>query len=245
VSLISALDSFGGIDKESGYDAQRTDALETIEHEGNLVIVEKSPHFVAAIIVTTNSNEDTERTAMRTALRDIEQEYQDSWEKWDGDVSKFESSVFELLPLFPLRPVSLDYVVRTRQAGKPLPFNSRELGRVLVQVKSAIDGTKTVGGLVRALGLPRDTVIGCLQIMEKYGWVDFKIEIGPTSILRKIGEVGEDDRKAYGAVVVKFVDLCDGTSTLEDVVRKVNVSLSAMKYVATKLVLDGVLDVVA
>jgi hypothetical protein len=57
--------------------------------------------------------------------------------------------------------------------------------------------------------------------------------------------VGEEDRKAYGAVVVRFVDLCDGTSSLEDVVHRVGVSLSAMKYVATKLVLDGVLDVVA
>lgn len=245
VSLISALDSFGGIDKESGYDAERTDALETIEHEGNLVIVEKSPHFVTAIIVTNNTSEDVQRSALRSALNDVEQEYKDTWDKWDGDVSRFESSVFQLLPLFPLRPVSLDYVVRSRQAGRPLPFNSRELGRVLVQVKSAIDGTKTVGGLVRALGLPRDVVIGCIQIMEKYGWVDFKIEIGPASILRKVGEVGEDDRKAYGAVVVKFVDLCDGSSTLEDVVRKVSVSLPAMKYVATKLVLDGVLDVVA
>jgi len=245
VSLISALDSFGGIDKESGYDAERTDALETIEHEGNLVIVEKSHHFVIAIIVTNNSNEDVQRAAMRSALLDIEQSYASVWEKWNGDLTAFESSVFELLPLFPLRPVSLDYVVRSRQAGHPLPFNSRDVGRAIVQVKTAIDGTATVGGLVRALGLPRDRVIGCLEIMEKYGWVDFKIEIGPQSILRKKAEVGEDDRKAYGAVVVKFVDLCDGSATLEDVVRKVNVSLPAMKFVATKLVLDGVLDVVA
>lgn len=245
VSLISALDSFGGIDKESGYDAERTDGLETIEHEGNLVIVEKSLHFVAAIIVTNNSSEDIQRSAMRSALHDIEQEYQEVWDQWDGDVSRFESSVFQLLPLFPIRPVSLDYVVRTRQAGRPLPFNSRDVGRVLVQVKSAIDGTKTVGSLVRALGLPRDAVLGCLQIMERYGWVDFKIEIGPTSILKKKSEVGEADRKAYGAVVVKFVDLCDGATSLADVVRKVGVSLPAMKFVATKLVLDGVLDVVA
>ena len=46
-------------------------------------------------------------------------------------------------------------------------------------------------------------------------------------------------------MVVKFVDLCEGTTSLEDVVRKLNVSLPAMKFVATKLVLDGVLEVVA
>lgn len=245
VSLISALDSFSGIDKEPSDDAQRTDALETIEHEGNLVIVEKSPHFVAAIIVTNNNDEDAQRSAMSSALHDIEQDYEDVWSKWDGDISRFETSVFQLLAPFPLRPVNLDYVVRSKPSGRPLPFNNRELGKVIVQVRGAIDGTKTVGGLVRALGIPRDMVIGCLQIMEKYGWVDFKIEIGPTSVLRKLRDVGEDDRKAYGAVVVRFVDLCDGTSTLEDVVHRVGVSLQAMKYVATKLVLDGVLDVVA
>jgi len=244
-SLISALDSFAGIDKDTGYDAERTDALETIEHEGNLVMVEKSKHFVIAVMVTNNSEEDSQRAAMRSVLLDVEQQYQDTWETWDGDLKKFEYSVFQVLSSFPMRPVSLDYVVRAREAGKPLPFNSREVGRALVQVKGAIDGTSTVGGLVRTLDLPRETVTGCLQIMEKFGWVDFKIEIGPKSILKKKDEVGEDDRKAYGQVVVQFVDLCDGATALEDVVKKVNVSLAAMKFVATKLVLEGVLDVVA
>jgi hypothetical protein len=41
------------------------------------------------------------------------------------------------------------------------------------------------------------------------------------------------------------VDLCDGATALQDVVKKLNVSLPAMKFVATKLVLDGVLEVVA
>ncbi|MHA2312438.1 MAG: ADP-ribosylation factor-like protein, partial [Candidatus Thorarchaeota archaeon] len=41
-SLISALDSFGGIDGDASGIADKTDALETIEHEGNLVMVEKS-----------------------------------------------------------------------------------------------------------------------------------------------------------------------------------------------------------
>ena len=57
--------------------------------------------------------------------------------------------------------------------------------------------------------------------------------------------VDEDTQKAYGAVVVKFVDLCDGVTPLEDVVRKLNVSLPAMRFVATKLVLDGVLEIIA
>ena len=81
--------------------------------------------------------------------------------------------------------------------------------------------------------------------MNQYGWIDFKVEIGPTSILMKRGQVDEDTEKTYGAVVVKFVDYCDGNTSLEDVVRKLNVSLPAMKFVATKLVLDGVLEVVA
>jgi hypothetical protein len=98
---------------------------------------------------------------------------------------------------------------------------------------------------VRSIDLPRETVLGCLQIMSQYGWVDFKVEIGPESHLKKIGDVDEDTQKAYGAVVVKFVDLCDGTLPMQDVVRKINVSLPAMKFVATKLVLDGVLEVVA
>ena len=98
---------------------------------------------------------------------------------------------------------------------------------------------------MRSLDLPRETVLGCLQIMNQYGWVDFKVEIGPTSHLKKMGVVDEDTQKAYGNVVVKFVDLCDGTMPLQDVVKKLNVSLPAMKFVATKLVLDGVLQVVA
>jgi hypothetical protein len=81
--------------------------------------------------------------------------------------------------------------------------------------------------------------------MSQYGWIDFKVEINPESHLKKIGDVDEDTQKAYGAVVVQFVDLCDGTLPMQDVVRKINVSLPAMKFVATKLVLDGVLEIVA
>lgn len=244
-SLISALDSFGGIDGDQSGMASKTDALETIEHEGNLVMVEKSPHFVMALIVTNNSKEEEHRRTMGGLLLELEQTYEKVWSDWDGNTAVFENSLFTVLTRLPLRPVSFDYVARAREAGRPLPFNNRDVGKAVVEVKAAIDGSATVGGLVRSLDLPRDTVIGSLQIMEKFGWIDFQVEIQPESHLRKRGEVDAETHKAYGQVVVNFVDLCDGTTSLQDVVRKLNVSLPAMKFVATKLVLDGVLEVVA
>ncbi len=244
-SLISALDSFGGIDAEGGSDSSTIDALETIEHEGNLVMVEKSKHFVMALIVTNDSDEDVQRSILTSLLMEIEEKYQDVWDTWDGDSTIFEPSVFDVLTKLPLRPVSLDYIVRSREAGKPLPFENRDVGAAVVEVKSAIESNETVGGLVRSLDLPRETVIGCLQIMSQFGWIDFKVEIGPESHLKKKGDVDEETQKAYGEVVVQFVDLCDGTLPMQDVVRRLNVSLPAMKFVATKLVLDGVLEVVA
>ena len=242
--LISALDSFGGVDSDEASE-ERTDALETIEHEGNLVMVEKSRHFVMALTVTNNSDEEAKRRTMTGLLLEIEHMYENVWEQWDGSTDQFEPSVFLVLTKFPLRSVSLDYLVKPREAGKTLQFSNRDVGRAIVEVRSAIEAGMTIGGLVRNLGLPRDTVLGALQIMAKLGWVDFKVEIGPASVPRKLGEVDEETRKAYGDVVVRFVDLCDGTATLEEVVRKVNVSLAAMKFVATKLVLDGVLEIVA
>ena len=109
----------------------------------------------------------------------------------------------------------------------------------------ALEGNPTVGSLVRSMELPRDVVLGCLQVLARFGWVDFKVELGPTSIPKKVGEVNDELRKAYGDVILRFVELCDGTTTLEDVVKKVSVSLSAMVFVATKLVLEGVLEIVA
>ncbi|MHA2360271.1 MAG: hypothetical protein ACXAB5_08355 [Candidatus Thorarchaeota archaeon] len=244
-SLISALDSFGGIDAEGGKDSETTDALETIEHEGNLVMIEKSKHFVMALIVTNDSDEDVQRSILTSLLVNIEQKYQDVWDSWDGDVSIFETSVFDVLAKLPMRPISFDYIVRSREAGKPLPFENRDVGAAVVEVKSAVENNETIGGLVRSLDLPRETVLGCLQIMNQFGWIDFKVEIGPESHLKKMGDVDEETQKAYGQVVVQFVDLCDGTLPMQDVVRKLNVSLPAMKFVATKLVLDGVLEVVA
>ncbi len=244
-SLISALDSFGGIDAEGGSDSGAIDALETIEHEGNLVMVEKSKHFVMALIVTNDGDEDVQRSILTSLLMEIEEKYQDIWDTWDGDSTIFEPSVFDVLTKLPLRHVSLDYIVRSREAGKPLPFENRDVGAAVVEVKSAIESNDTVGGLVRSLDLPRETVIGCLQIMSQFGWIDFKVEIGPESHLKKKGDVDKETQKAYGEVVVQFVDLCDGTLPMQDVVRRLNVSLPAMKFVATKLVLDGVLEVVA
>ncbi len=244
-SLISALDSFGGIDSSSDGTRDTVDALETIEHEGNLVMVEKSKHFVVALIVTNDTDEESFRKIMNTLLFEVEEKYSNIWEAWDGDKTIFETSVYNVLSELPLRPISLDYIIRAREAGKGLPFANRDVGSAIVAVKTAIDGTSTVGSLVRAIDLPREEVIGSLQIMQRYGWIDYQVEIGPTSHLRKIGEVDEDTQKAYGDAVVKFVDFCDGTTPLEVVVKKVGVSLPAMKFVATKLVLDGVLEVVA
>ena len=245
-SLISALDSFSGIEgkgEEEG--ATTTNALETIEHEGNLVMIEKSKHFLMALIVTNKAEEEAQRKTLNSLLLTIEQKYQNIWDTWDGDLAVFETSMFDVLQLLPLMPVSFDYIVRAREAGRPLPFNSREVGKAVVEVKSAIESNETVGGLVRSLDLPREIVLGCLQLMNQYGWVDFKVEIGPTTVLNKVGIADEETIKTYGAVVIKFVDLCDGYTSLEEVVRKLSVSLPAMRFVATKLVLNGVLEVIA
>jgi hypothetical protein len=244
-SLISALDSFGGIDASSDGTPDTVDALETIEHEGNLVMVEKSKKFLMALIVNNDREGETLRKTMTKLLFEIEEKYATVWESWDGDKTVFETSIYDVLGEFPLRPISLDYVIRAREAGKGLPFANRDVGSAIVTVKTAIDGTSTVGGLVRTIDLPREQVLGSLQIMQKFGWIDYQVEIGPTGHLRKIGEVDADTQKAYGQAVVNFVNNCDGTTPLEDVVKKVGVSLPAMKFVATKLVLDGVLEVVA
>jgi len=244
-SLISALDSFGGIDGDSGGGDSKTDALENIEHEDNIVMVEKSKHFVLALVVSNDSQEDEHRRSMASLLADIESMYPDIWASWDGNTTIFEPSVFTILSKVPLRPVSLDYIARSREAGRALPFENRDVGAAVVSVKSAIEGSATVGALVRSVDLPRDQILGCLQILERYGWIDFKVDIKDDSHLRKIGDVDVETQKAYGAVVVKFVDLCDGTRPLDDVVRSLKLSLPAMKFVAQKLVLDAVLEVVA
>jgi small GTP-binding protein len=244
-SLISALDSFGGIEGKTSDGTPATNALETIEHEGNLVMVEKSKHFVMALIVTNGSEEKEQRGILKSLLIDIEQKYDNVWDTWSGNTSQFEPFIFEILSRVPLRPISLDYIVRAREAGRPLPFSNRDVGAAIVDVQSAIEQNETIGSLVRSLNLPRETVLGCLQILNRYGWIDFKVEIGPASILKKIGVVNEETQKAYGQAVIKFVDFCDGQTSIEDVVRKINVSLQAMKFVATKLVLDGVLEIVA
>jgi small GTP-binding protein len=244
-SLISALDSFSGIDGDSGGASSKTEALENIEHEDNVVMVDKSEHFVLALVVTNDSQEAEHRKTMGSLLADIETLYSDTWTNWDGNTTVFEPSVFTILSKVPLRPVSLDYIARSREAGKPLPFENRDVGAVVVAVKSAIEGSATVGALVRSLDIPREQILGCLQILERYGWVDFKVEIKDDSHLRKIGEVDAETQKAYGEVVVKFVDLCNGKKPLEDIVKSLRVSLPAMKFVAQKLVLDAVLEVVA
>ncbi|MHA1780209.1 MAG: ADP-ribosylation factor-like protein [Candidatus Thorarchaeota archaeon] len=244
-SLISALDSFSGIDAAAEPGA-KTDALETIQHEGNLIMVEKSANFLIAVTVTNTSRETETRQAMSSILMDMETQHASVWENWDGDTTVFETSIFKVLSLFPIKGVGLDYLVRAREAGKPLPFKNREVGKAIVEVRSVVDGNTTVGGIVRELDMPREVVFGCLQILAKYDWVDFHVDITPRTVLVKKRDVPVDLQKIYGPPVVKFVDMCDGTTALEDVVRKIpEISLAPMKFVAPKLVLRGVLEIVA
>ncbi|GAG50262.1 unnamed protein product, partial [marine sediment metagenome] len=81
-SLISALDSFSGIDGDSGGASSKTEALENIEHEDNVVMVDKSEHFVLALVVTNDSQEDEHRKTMGSLLADIETLYSDTWANW-------------------------------------------------------------------------------------------------------------------------------------------------------------------
>ncbi len=245
-SLISALDSFGGIDPSAEGTTDATDALETIEHEGNLVMVEKSKHFVLALIVTNDNEEELYRQKMAGLLVEIEDMFHEIWADWNGDMTVFETSVFNVLGEIPLVPISLDYMVRAREAGRGLPFANRDVGRSLVEVKTAIDGTLTVGGLVRSLDLPREKVLGCLQIMKKFDWITFQVDLDTSVILKKISEPDPEKHvKPYGPIVIKFVNLCDGKTPLGDIVKKLKLSFAAMKFVATMLVLDGVLEIVA
>ncbi len=244
-SLISALDSFGGIDGDMPSDSERTDALETIEHEGNLVMVEKSEHFTMAVIITNDSTEEETRATMNSLLITIEQMYEGVWDSWRGDATHFEPSMFDVLTALPVRPISLDYIVRSREAGQPLPFSNKDVGRALVTVKASIEGSASVGELVRSIDLPRQTILGCLQIMNQYGWIDFQVDITESSILKKVGEPPEEVVKTYGPVIVQFVQMCDGTLPLEDLVRKLGVAMPPMRFVTQKLVLSGALEVVA
>jgi small GTP-binding protein len=244
-SLISALDSFGGIDGDPSGAAGQSDALETIEHEGNLVMVEKSDHFILALLVTNDNKEDEQRRIMSSLLVDIEEKYAPKWESWEGDLTDFETSMFDVLSQLPLCPISLDYVTRVREAGRALPISNREVGKAMVEVRAAIEGPISVGGLVRSIDLPREIILGCLQIMKSFGWIDFQVEVTESSVLKKVGEAPEDIVKAYGQVILNFINLCDGTAPLESLVKQLGVSLAPMKFVTQKLVLGGVLEVVA
>ena len=108
----------------------------------------------------TKKKEEEQRKVLNSLLLGIEQKYHDIWDSWDGDLAVFETSMFDVLTQIPLKPVSFDYIVRAREAGRPLPFNSREVGKAVVEVKTAIESNETVGGLVRSLDIPREIVTG-------------------------------------------------------------------------------------
>ncbi|MGV9168658.1 MAG: ADP-ribosylation factor-like protein [Promethearchaeia archaeon] len=243
-SLISALDSLGSITQPSAEESGRTDTLETIEHEGNHVFIEKSDHFLLATVVTNEKEEASQRQKMASVLLDIEEMFEEAWGKENIDLKDFEESVFTVLSELPLRPLSLDYIARSREAGKRIPFDNREVGRAIVKVTEAIDGISTVGGIVRSLNLPREIVMGALQILAAHDWIDFKVEISEDTILAKAGEPPKDS--PYGREFIeKFVSRCDGKTPLNQIVDGLDVNLSPLKFVAQKLVLSGTLEIIA
>ncbi|TXT55277.1 MAG: hypothetical protein BAJATHORv1_40188 [Candidatus Thorarchaeota archaeon] len=251
-SLINALDMFKGMGDEGADPSKQTDSLKTIEHDGkvgNHTWVEKTDHFILAAIVNNTRDEDQIRVIMKSILDEAEDRYKTELRGLNPsepiDISMFEPLIFDILDLYPLRKLGLNYLVRAREAGRPLPFDNRTVGHAVVTVKAAIDGTSTVGSLVRALDLTRDKVFGALQIMEKYGWVDFKVDIGPDTVLLKVREPDPEIGKIYGEVMLNLIDRCDGKTPLKDIVKALKISLPPVIFVVTKLVLDSVLEVVA
>ncbi len=218
--------------------------VKAIKRKDDVVLVGIGEYIAMAILAAKGIDESSLNTKIIELVKEFEDIYQYDLNPWDGNTSKFGMFAINIVEQFPMKHISMNQIPRRRAAGRPLPISDPIFGRRIVEVQMGIDGKKKVGDLVKELSITKEELLAILEILYNYNWIDLKSVIDENTKLMKLKDPDPELVEFYGEIILKFVNLCDGNKPLKQIVNMIGMSHSAMSFVAQKLVVEGVLEIV-
>ncbi len=222
--------------------------LRTFVKEGYRVIIEEGEYIVGLLIVDKIDEERPYRAALRRIIDTFEDRYRPQLQNWSGDIRPFREFALFIFSVFPYRdmdlnlvPIALDRSEATPDHRTKIPWAVGESDKKIELVKEFINGKRTIADIVEASGLDEAEVIAIVSMLEQYHWITLTRPVLDDSRLVKQMEVPTLLTGVYGDAILKLVDLCDGTRTLAEISRELEVGIDVVKTLARNLINAGVL----
>ncbi|GAJ15493.1 unnamed protein product, partial [marine sediment metagenome] len=104
-----------------------------------------------------------------------------------------------------------------------------------------INGKRTIREIVESSGYSEAELAAIFSMLDRYRWITLSRRANKESVLVKLTDTPRRLIGVYGDQLDGFVELCDGTRTLEQVCELVPFDIEVLMTIAKNLIDTGVL----
>jgi len=222
--------------------------LRTFIKEGYVVVIEEGNHVVGLLIIDKVEDDEPYREALKGIINDFEAKYELQLTLWRGDIRPFREFGINILGVFPYRRLDWQLVPKltkksdaTPDCQATIPWSVGETDKKLQTVVGFINGKRTIREIVKASGYSEAELTAIFSMLDRYKWITLSRRANKDTVLVKLTDTPKRLIGVYGNQLDDFVELCDGTRTLEQVCELVPFDIEVLITIAKNLIDAGVL----
>ncbi|MGY5862261.1 MAG: hypothetical protein RTU09_07795 [Candidatus Thorarchaeota archaeon] len=222
--------------------------LRTFIKEGYVVVIEEGNHVVGLLIIDKTEDDEPYREALRGIIKEFEVKHELQLTLWRGDIRPFKEFGIDILGVFPYKRFDWQLVPRlikksdaTPDCQESIPWSVGETNKKIQTVIGFINGKRTIREIVKSSGYSEAELTAIFAMLDRYKWITLSRRANKDSVLVKLTSTPKRLIGVYGDQLDGFVELCDGTRTLEQVCELVPFDIEVLMTIAKNLIDTGVL----
>ena len=222
--------------------------LRTFIKEGYVVVIEEGNHVVGLLIIDKVEDDEPYREALKGIIADFEAKYELQLTLWRGDIRPFREFGIDILGVFPYRRFDWQLVPRLIKKSDAMPdyhatipWSVGEANKKIQAVVGFINGKRTIKEIVESSGYSEAELTAIFSMLDQYKWITLSRRATKDTVLVKLTDTPKRLIGVYGDQLDGFVEMCDGTRTLEQVCELVPFEIEVLMTIAKNLIDAGVL----
>ena len=222
--------------------------LRTFIKEGYVVVIEEGNHVVGLLIIDKVEDDEPYREALKGIIADFEAKYELQLALWRGDIRPFREFGIDILGVFPYRRFDWQLVPRLIKKSDAMPdyhatipWSVGEANKKIQAVVGFINGKRTIKEIVESSGYSEAELTAIFSMLDQYKWITLSRRATKDTVLVKLTDTPKRLIGAYGDQLDGFVEMCNGTRTLEQVCELVPFEIEVLMTIAKNLIDAGVL----
>jgi len=222
--------------------------LRTFIKEGYVVVIEEGNHVVGLLIIDKVEDDEPYREALKGIIADFETEYELQLTFWRGDIRPFREFGIDILGVFPYRRFDWQLVPKLARKSDAMPdyhatipWSVGKANKKIQAVIGFINGKGTINEIVESSGYSEAELTAIFSMLDRYKWITLSRRATKDTVLVKLTDTPKRLIGVYGNQLDGFVEMCDGTRTLEQVCELVPFDIEVLMTIAQNLIDAGVL----